>query len=293
MRRPALALRTGIPTPDPRDPISASLAALFLAGTTMNNLAGAGALHAVGTPSTVVSAQGLVRSYSSGNYDEIDTLIPPQGNPTFTAWVYPTASIPVFAGIVFFRGGGSAGGMSIGGTASVLGYTWNNQSTGTYNWNSGLTIPQNVWSFLALAIRSIQTDAFVITGGAVSHATNAVANTGYGGSVAAPLTLGVDTNSVTTRYFPGFIGSCRIYNRDLSTGEILRLANEPWAGLIFPSDRVAAQIRGAIPAANRGGRRPFFTLPVGGVIAARGMQALLRNRAAVSRRRFLKGRWEA
>ena len=40
-------------------------------------------------------------------------------------------------------------------TGNQLGYTWNNNSASTYNFLSGLVVPSNQWSFVALVIQLV------------------------------------------------------------------------------------------------------------------------------------------
>ncbi|MBN2514321.1 MAG: hypothetical protein JXB18_15385, partial [Sedimentisphaerales bacterium] len=69
---------------------------------------------------------------------------------TFTAWVNCYEVVP-WAGIVYSRNG-TACGIHYE-NINNLRYTWNNNNPKTWNWNSGLVIPDNEWVFLAVVIQ--------------------------------------------------------------------------------------------------------------------------------------------
>ena len=75
---------------------------------------------------------------------------------TITAWVYSSSPQDPLEGIVVNRGSGTDVealniGTNVSSLPSSLGYTWNGEP-GTYNWDSGLQLPQNEWSFVALTV---------------------------------------------------------------------------------------------------------------------------------------------
>ncbi len=74
-------------------------------------------------------------------------------NVTFTIWIYPTTAKQAGAtGLIFCRDGlGTVAGLQY--DRDHLGYNWNNELK-TYQWNSGLTLPANEWSLVALAVTS-------------------------------------------------------------------------------------------------------------------------------------------
>ncbi|HEX4645892.1 MAG TPA: chitobiase/beta-hexosaminidase C-terminal domain-containing protein, partial [Verrucomicrobiae bacterium] len=70
---------------------------------------------------------------------------------TFAAWVYPIGNQQGYAGLLMTRNGSTQGGWGYT-TSDQIGYTWNGNSSATYNFQSGLVPPQNEWSFIALVI---------------------------------------------------------------------------------------------------------------------------------------------
>src|SRR5205823_1709577 len=75
---------------------------------------------------------------------------------TIMAWIKPAGPQSFFEGIVFSRGGDTVAGLNYSGGLdfsgnTTIGYTWNNEGE-TYNWNSGISAPFNVWSLVALVV---------------------------------------------------------------------------------------------------------------------------------------------
>jgi hypothetical protein len=142
---------------------------------------------------------------------------------TITAWVSPTNSQPLGAGIVDC---GTEGGLTIdqqfGGYG--LGYIWGGNN---YGWSpssdSGLpSLPDSTWSFAALVIRPTAAELYIcdannfanwasVTNSAgVSHAPQAFEVATLVGSVAG----------FTNRNFNGAVDEVAIFNRSLSAGEL-------------------------------------------------------------------------
>ncbi len=82
---------------------------------------------------------------------------------TFTAWIYPNSDlIGQSSGLLMWRNNSDAAGFGFGTTSDVntatgrnmacLGYTWNQNSPNSYNWNSGLFPLGGTWTFVAYVI---------------------------------------------------------------------------------------------------------------------------------------------
>lgn len=124
------------------------------------------------------------------------------------------------AGVVFSRAGNTVAGINMG-TANELRYHWNDTSS-SYNWNSGLTLPDGQWAFVALVIEPTKATMYLNGGSGlvsavnnVSHAIEEFNNTLY---------LGRDT-AASTRYFKGTIDDVRIFPRALPLAEITNISN--------------------------------------------------------------------
>lgn len=153
---------------------------------------------------------------------------------TITAWIYPTAyAEPGSAGIVWSRNGGDVDGLDYQNNNN-LGYTWNNAAA-TYNFSSGLVIPSNMWSFVAVAITPTNATLYMFNangiGTAVNNATNGIA--GFSGLT----TIGVDPSSATPggRGFIGNIAQAAVFNTTLSSLEIYNMYKKGVGLSIIPA----------------------------------------------------------
>lgn len=163
----------------------------------------------------------------SGKEDivEINDLSFVTNNATFTAWVKGWKASD-FSGIVFSRTHQPCG-MHFG-TNNTLHYTWNNNSSKTYNWNGGPVIPQDEWAFVAIVIEPDKTTAYVYdVEKGFQSAENNVRNIPQNVN---ELKIGCDTVQ-DSRYFKGLIDDVRIYNYALSQEEVKSLTLKQTASL--------------------------------------------------------------
>jgi hypothetical protein len=89
---------------------------------------------------------------------------------TFSAWVNPRSHVPL-AGIVFNR---SADGLATGlnlENDGQLGYHWNDASS-TWSWSSGISVPLNQWSLVALVVEPTQATVHLFNGSGMQTAVN-------------------------------------------------------------------------------------------------------------------------
>jgi hypothetical protein len=140
---------------------------------------------------------------------------------TFTCWVFPFTTQNNPSGLVFCRSGSTVAGSQIGGS-EALDYTWNNLSS-TYNYGSGLTVPPNMWSLVALTITPSNAVLYVFNANGQSSATNAVANAVQ--SFSGGFALGADpqTQAPPTRVFNGEMDEVAIFNYSLSASQLSQL----------------------------------------------------------------------
>ena len=147
---------------------------------------------------------------------------------TFTAWVHPNGSQADWAGLLMSRSGSVPGGFGMGGalekSAGMLAYTWNNNTTWTFA--SGLTIPLNQWSFVAVAIAPDQATLYLDyvdpTTGATNFlsAVNPIAHTpdGFGTNdwqIGSDICCGDGA-----RTFNGSVDEVAVFERTLSGSEV-------------------------------------------------------------------------
>jgi hypothetical protein len=135
---------------------------------------------------------------------------------TLAAWIKPAASQDNYAGVIFDRSSGGAG-LNIM-TNRALRYHW--PSSTYYSWDSGLIVPADTWTFVALVVQPSSATIYMNTGTGFQSATN-------GGSHVAAVfgTTGVgqDLGWGASRAFSGAMDDVRIYNRALTEIELLLL----------------------------------------------------------------------
>ena len=143
---------------------------------------------------------------------------------TITAWIYPFSTMADYAGVCFYRSGGTVAGINYGGSfgsnTGMIGYTWNNDKN-TWNWNSGLTPPANQWSFVALVVQPSSATMYLVTTNGRQSATNTYAHPNQGFSGAG--TIGTDAYDATGRTFNGLIDEVAVFNYALTLSQIQSL----------------------------------------------------------------------
>ncbi len=154
------------------------------------------------------------------NFDGVDDYVelPALGfqtdRATITAWIKRNGDQKDWAGIVF-RTTGDDTGLNLN-TSNGLRYHWNNASN-TYNWESGLTVPDNQWTFVALVVLPNQATIYMYDG-TLHSATNTVTHGMC--SFDIPGAIGRDRSD---REFAGAIDDVRIYNYALDATAITDL----------------------------------------------------------------------
>lgn len=150
---------------------------------------------------------------------------------TILGWFNLDGNQTDWSGVVFCRSGSTTSGVNFAGTTDELGYTWNN-SSGTYNWNSGLIAPTNAWTFFALAVSPTNAVMYLATNALLRSATNNVANAVQ--AFAGTTYLGYDPNS-NSRRFNGSMDEVAVYSRTLTgaqVSQILAAAESPAPPLV-------------------------------------------------------------
>jgi hypothetical protein len=144
--------------------------------------------------------------------------VPPLGittdTLTITAWINPASYIGC-AGIVFARAGQPATGINFIGTGN-LSYHWLDTST-TYNWDSGLNVPTNEWSFVALVVEPTQATMYLNNASGSQSAVNAATHAAR--AFSDNIRIGGDPNN-DNRTFDGMIDEVAIFPYALSASQI-------------------------------------------------------------------------
>jgi hypothetical protein len=141
---------------------------------------------------------------------------------TFTAWIHPDGDQADWSGLLMNRSGNGEGidlGGDLGGGKNShmnLGYVWNKNTT--WNFVSGLAVPPDQWSFVAVVIEPSKATLYVGTGGSLTNAVNAIAHTveAWGGTAA----IGDDPGFSNGRVFNGAIDEVAVFNHALSFDSI-------------------------------------------------------------------------
>jgi hypothetical protein len=150
-------------------------------------------------------------------FDGIDDFVQCAGSltvtaATFVAWIRRNGDQGQYDGILFSRGT-SITGMDFN-LSNQLGYTWNN-AVNTYNWQSGLIVPDLTWCMVAVSVTSTSATAYLCQASGITTATN---NVSHISSVLDDIKIAFD--DATVRYFAGNISQVSLYNRALTATEI-------------------------------------------------------------------------
>jgi hypothetical protein len=165
----------------------------------------------------------IVYTAASSQYHTINQIpsatafrLLPGNGVTIVAWVKRSGAISSYSGILFSRGTGSIVGLNCyAGNSSKLAYTFNNQAS-TYNWDTGLTLPDNAWAYAGLSVFSDRAIMTMGTSTGFSVATNSVTHT-----IAAPNDFRIGTDGAQAgRFFNGNIAIAGLYNRGLTQDEL-------------------------------------------------------------------------
>jgi len=131
---------------------------------------------------------------------------------TFVTWIRRNGNQGQYDGILFSRGTNTTG-MNFQ-TSNQLGYHWNDAGN-TYNWQSGLTIPDATWCMIAVSVTSTAATAYLCQTSGTTTATNTV---NHSSSVLNDIKLALD--DAAARYFNGNIAIAQLYNIALSAGQV-------------------------------------------------------------------------
>ena len=131
---------------------------------------------------------------------------------TFVTWIKRNGSQGTYDGILFSRGTNTTGMNFF--SSNQLGYHWNDSSS-TYNWSSGLTIPDATWCMIAVSVTSTAATAYLCQTSGTTTATNTV---NHSSSVLNDIKIAVD--DAAARYFNGNIAIAQLYNIALSADQV-------------------------------------------------------------------------
>lgn len=174
------------------------------------------------------SGQGALQT--TANTDQSWATTPPLNLNTNTVtigmWIYPDGIQPNAPGLYVNRNPGTQAGIGYH-SNDRLGYKWNDDDQTTWSFDSGLLIPTNIWSYVALAITPTNAILYLINTNGIQSATNTVAHNimSWGGDQ-ANISIGHDNYLSTV--FNGRIDEVAVFNHALSASQIQGLT-----GLVF------------------------------------------------------------
>jgi len=131
---------------------------------------------------------------------------------TFVTWIRRNGNQGAYDGILFSRGAVTTG-MNFQ-VSNQLGYHWNDAGN-TYNWQSGLTIPDATWCMIAVSVTSTAATAYLCQTSGTTTATNTV---NHSSSLLNDIKIAQD--DAGSRFFNGNIAIAQLYNIALSAGEV-------------------------------------------------------------------------
>jgi hypothetical protein len=140
---------------------------------------------------------------------------------TLTAWIHPNDIQSDYAGLLMSSSdAGLAYGGDFSGNAGQLIYWWN--SGATFTFVSGLTIPPNQWSFVAVVIEPAKATLYLGTSNTLSSAVNPIAHTSdsWGAGTAQ---IGGQGSSPDNRIFNGSIDEVAVFNYAFTPADVRSL----------------------------------------------------------------------
>jgi hypothetical protein len=200
-----------------------------------------------GVPGLPVSLGGLptgdfalqcVYGYTNSGVTLPALNFPATNTITWTAWIYPsstnasstTYTQAAWTGIITTRSSTYASGVNYN-DQGMLGYTWNQNNANTYNFVSQLVIPNNRWSFVAVALSPSNAALYLINAGGFQMTNNPIAHDAETWNGAS--TIGYDAIGGATpfaRNFNGTIDDVAVFTHTLSTADIQNLyAAKPYS----------------------------------------------------------------
>lgn len=155
---------------------------------------------------------------------------------TIVAWVNPSAVV-INAGIVFQRQNGVLG--LVTGNTGNLGFNWNDNAA-SWGWDSGLALPLNQWSFVALVVSPTAGRIYMYNANSWTNASVDLVNANA--SFAGPLDIGTDTQDPMARSFTGNIDEVAIFNKSLTPVQIAQLLSAATGTTVVPPVNVLPTI---------------------------------------------------
>ena len=195
-------------------------------GTTWNDISGqspANSATLVGSPTfssgSIANGSGSftfgsnINAITSNNYTINQSI-------TYIAWINPSQNQD--AGIIVRRTNPAAGATSLYLYNNNLGFDWDNQFWG---WRSGLIVPNNQWSMVAITINSTTATAYLCNASGIASASNGSTYSSLTSKGATYFTVAYDPYDSVNRALKGKMGTAMVYTTTLSTADITSIYN--------------------------------------------------------------------
>jgi len=155
-----------------------------------------------------------------GGYASVPPLNLNTNTITVTGWVNAAGPQASLAAVMFDRWIGTAAGLTMDAAGGHgLSYTWNNDPA-TYNWTSGLSLPDSDWAFVALIVEPSRASLFVAQDTNYATFSGATNFANHASQAFDGLTLFGGDIQYADRYFVGALDEFAVFNRALSVGEV-------------------------------------------------------------------------
>lgn len=220
------------------------------------------------------TSQGALASTAST--DQSWATTPPLNLNTNTVtigmWIYPSGVQASSTGLFVNRNPGTQAGLGYYNN-DRLGYKWNDDASATWSFNSGLLIPTDMWSYVAVSITPTSAILYLYNTNGLLSATNVTTHNvmSWGGSQSL---IRIGTDNSIARTFNGKIDEVAVFNRALSPAEILQATGSAVSLNIVP---VGSQLQiswpfGTLleatsltePWTTNSATSPYLVTPVGG-----------------------------
>lgn len=136
---------------------------------------------------------------------------------SFEAWIKPEGPQKPWSGVIVSEGENNACGI-IFRENHELGYMWEDKNGSRWNWSSGLIVPLNRWSHVALVITPSEAALYLNGKKATHHIKNEVK------ALDGIMSLGSD-RKVSGRFFKGLMDEVRVWKISRTDEEIMAAGN--------------------------------------------------------------------
>ena len=151
------------------------------------------------------------------SFDGTDDFVQCSGSLTLTAatfivWIRRNGDQQQYDGILFSRGTNVTGMLM--GSSNQLGYMWND-NINTYNWSTGLILPNLSWSMCAITVTGSLATVYLYQANGLTTASQILTH-----DITIMNDIKIGQDDFGGRFFNGNIAQALIYNRALTATEI-------------------------------------------------------------------------